>query len=85
MNTIEIENRGMDERLFATLCSRYQKSPAYNELGVRLLYLGRGMAGYEIDVEHCYTTVNGRLHGGIIALLADSAMGGRVCPWAVPL
>jgi uncharacterized protein (TIGR00369 family) len=75
MNTTEIENRGMDERLFATLCSRYQKSPVYNELGIRLLYLGRGAAGYEIDVEHCYTTVNGRLHGGIIATMADSAMG----------
>lgn len=78
MEKSEVINRGLDEKVFQYLCARFPQIPALHSLGVSLVYLGPGEASMKLCVGHDYTTVKNRLHGGIIATLADSTMG-----WAV--
>lgn len=78
MDKIEVENKGIEEKLFYDLCSRYRERPFTQTIGLKLMYLGEGSAGVKMNVEQGYTSVNGRLQGGIIATLADNAMG-----WAI--
>lgn len=78
MKKSEVINKGLDETVFQIMCSRFPQIPALMTLGVSLVYLGPGEASMKLMVEHDYTTVRNRLHGGIIATLADSTMG-----WAV--
>ncbi len=78
MKKLEVINKGLDEALFQTMCSRFPQIPALQTLDVTLVYLGPGEASMKLTVRHEYTTVKNRLHGGIIATLADSTMG-----WAV--
>jgi len=42
---------------------------------MKLTYLGKGEAGLKIIPKMELTTIRGRLHGGISATLADTAMG----------
>lgn len=78
MNKTEAENKGIDEKWFYTLCQHFKESPSLQTMGIELIYLGKGIAGIKMSAERGYTTVNGRLHGGIIATLADTVMG-----WAI--
>ncbi len=78
MKKLEVINKGLDEALFQAMCSRFPQIPTLQTLGVTLLYLGPGESSMKLTVRHEYTTVKNRLHGGIIATLADSTMG-----WAV--
>ena len=78
MNNAEVENKGINEELFNTLVTRFEEVPFLNTMCINLLYLGQGIAGIKMTTRHEYTTVMGRLHGGIIAALADSAMGWSV-------
>jgi acyl-CoA thioesterase len=78
MSLVEIENRGINDELFNILCNRWDSTPTHKTLGMRLTYLGQGTAGVKLTAGQEYTTVRGRLHGGISAMLADDAMG-----WAV--
>jgi len=78
MKKSEVINKGLDERVFEVMCNRFPQIPALQTLGVSLVYLGPGEASMKLTVGHDYTTVKNRLHGGIIATLADSTMG-----WAV--
>lgn len=78
MKQPKVENRGLDETIFNIMCSRFEQIPALNTLGVSLVYLGRGEVSMKLTVGHDYTTVKNRLHGGIIATLADSTMGWSV-------
>lgn len=75
---MSIENRGIDDELFSFLCRRWAASPTHQTLNIGLYYLGQGEAGIKIKPGMDYTTVRGRVHGGIIATIADTAMG-----WAV--
>ena len=77
MNNTEVENKGIDEKLFNMLVTGFDK-PFENTMGITLLYLGQGIVGMKMTTSHEYTTVMGRLHGGIIAALADTAMGWSV-------
>lgn len=78
MNKNEVENRGIDEKLFCVLCCRLKERPINHTMGINLIYLGKGVAGVKMSVERGYTAVNGTLQGGIIAALADNVMG-----WAI--
>lgn len=78
MNKSEVVNKGLDETVFQIMCSRFGQIPTLKTLGANLIYLGLGEASMKLSVGHDYTTVKNRLHGGIIATLADSTMG-----WAV--
>ncbi len=78
MSATKIENRGVEGELFDFLCQRWESAPIHHTMDLRLVYLGPGEAGIKILPGREYTTVRGRLHGGIIAVLADTTMG-----WAI--
>ncbi len=78
MSTTEIENRGIDNDFFNFLCKRWESAPIHQTMDIRLIYLGPGEAGIKISPGREYTTIRGRLHGGMSAVLADTAMG-----WAI--
>ena len=48
MKITPIENRGIDENLFHTLCTLFEKIPIHKTLGMSLTYLGPGRS-YEND------------------------------------
>jgi acyl-CoA thioesterase len=81
----EIENRGLDDDFFNFLCKACESAPVHRTLDVSLTYLGQGAAGLKMNPGLEFSTIRGRLHGGIIATLADTAMGwafitlGRAC------
>lgn len=73
----EIVNKGIDERYFEFLCQRWY-APVHRTLDMKLSYLGNGVAGVRMAIGPEYTTIRGRLHGGIISTLVDTSMG-----WAI--
>lgn len=75
---MSIENRGIDEGLFSLLCKRWVAAPTHQTMDMKLNYLGQGEVGVKVKPNIGYTTVRGRVHGGIIATIADTAMG-----WAI--
>lgn len=75
---MSIENRGIDDDIFSFLCKCWDLSPTHQTLDIKLNYLGQGKAGIMVKPSMGYTTVKGRVHGGIIATIADTAMG-----WAI--
>lgn len=82
---MSVENRGIDEELFRRLCRYWEAAPTHQTMDLKLNYLGPGEVGAKIKPTKGYTTVRGRVHGGIIATIADTAMGwailtlGRTC------
>jgi uncharacterized protein (TIGR00369 family) len=69
------ENRGIDDKLFYYLCTMFDEIPVHKTLGMSLAYLGPGVAAMRMVVGQEYTTVKGRLHGGLVASLLDDVMG----------
>ncbi len=78
MKNEKAENRGIDQELFSMLRTFLEEAPVFENMGISLVYLGKGTAGIKASVKKDHTFFSGRLHGGIIATLADTAMG-----WAV--
>ncbi len=78
MNKTEPENRGISEDLFRILHNRFENSRPLQTLGINLWYFGKGQAGIKMIPGKEYINVTGMLHGGIIATLADTAMGWTV-------
>lgn len=85
MSLAESENRGIQDEFFEFLCKRWETAPIHEALDISLTYLGPGAAGLKMSAGPNFTTIRGRLHGGITATLADTAMGwaiitmGRTC------
>lgn len=75
MDKTEVENRGLDPEFFDAMCSGYNKEPFSQSLGLELVYLGKGVAGLKTSPEPKYSTRGRRVHGGIIATVADTVMG----------
>jgi acyl-CoA thioesterase len=76
---MSIENRGIDDSFFNYLCVQWQLAPIHHSMDLNLTYLGPGTAGLKWNAgQHVYTTIKGRLQGGILATIADTAMG-----WAI--
>lgn len=71
---MQAENRGIDPHLFEFLVKRWE-TPIHEVLAIDLAYLGEGQAGIRMRASHEYSTVRGRLHGGIISTVLDTAMG----------
>lgn len=72
------ENRGIDEDIFNKIITVYSRQPCHQTIGLVITYLGKGTAGMKIVPELQFTTEGGRVHGGIIATLADIVMGAAV-------
>lgn len=77
-NPNKAENRGIDADLFDLCCTRFLENPSLKTMGIHLVYLAPGSAGMKMTAAAGYTTVKNRLHGGIIATLADTVMGWSV-------
>jgi uncharacterized protein (TIGR00369 family) len=50
-------------------------SPVYELLGMRIVGAANGEARFELDCDRRHANVDGAVHGGVLALLADTAMG----------
>lgn len=70
-----IENRGLDEDFFDAVCKGLRQEPFVQSLSIELIFLGKGSAGIKIRPQSKYSTEGGRVHGGMIATIADTVMG----------
>lgn len=75
MDYSDIENQGIDEKLFKAIIDRSRMNPALRTIGISVAYLGYGVAGMKLEIRKEFYNGRGILHGGIITLLADSSMG----------
>ena len=76
MNKMEAENRGrIDDQLFLQIIERSRRAPAVQSLGIRIIYLDKGIAGMTMSVQEKFANARGVLHGGILAAFADTSMG----------
>lgn len=87
MNKAEVENKGLDQDFFDYLCNEYVAlHPMLATMEIKTIYLGKGIASMRLCPLPQYSSAGGRVHGGIIATLADCVMGramvtatGRLC------
>ena len=75
MNKAEVENRGLDQDIFDVLCNALEKQHFRQTLGLEVIYLGKGIAGIKMIPDPKYSSPGGRVHGGILATMADTVMG----------
>jgi uncharacterized protein (TIGR00369 family) len=71
----EVENRGVDQRIFESMLYMLDSAPALRTLSIKAVYIGHGEIGLKMNVGNEYDNSRGILHGGIVAALADTAMG----------
>jgi acyl-CoA thioesterase len=69
------ENRGLDKDLFDIVREVYDNQSCHQTMGFKVTYLGKGIAGMKTILDPKFSTEGGRVHGGVIATLADSVMG----------
>ena len=74
MSRNEIQNQGINKALFNAICSSCAGSPIWSEMGFELVYLGEGKAAIRMPAPTKFTTLQRRLHGGMLATLADMVM-----------
>lgn len=74
MSRKEVQNRGIDKILFNAICSTCAGSPIWQETGFKLMYLAKGKAAIRMTAQPKFSTLQRRLHGGMLATLADGAM-----------
>ena len=75
MGKMEAENRGIDERVYQHIITIAQQIPALLSMGISVIYLDKGKAGMSMCIQKKFANARGIIHGGILAALADSAMG----------
>lgn len=75
MNTAEAENRGLDQDIFNLIRNLYDHQACHKTMGIKIMYLGAGVAGIKKSPNANFATDGGRVHGGVIATLADIVMG----------
>jgi len=75
MNKIEAENRGLDKDMFDLICNLWDIQTCHQTMGLKITYLGIGVAGMKKSPNSKFSTEGGRVHGGVIATLADTVMG----------
>ncbi len=74
MSRKEIQNQGINKALFNAICGSCAGSPIWAEMGFELVYLGEGKAAIRMLAQTKFTTLQRRLHGGMLSTLADTAM-----------
>ncbi len=75
MNKIATENRGLSPGIFDKVRNNFVSHNSMQTLGIKITYLGKGIAGMTMRPESKFSTPGGRVHGGLIATLADTVMG----------
>ncbi len=71
-------NRGINEELFRQIVETNENTPYYRLVGIKTSALAPGEAELVVEVGECHANPLGRVHGGLIASLADAAMGNAV-------
>lgn len=71
-------NQGLDERLFNYIVNANQAAPYYQMLGIKTRVLSPGYAELVVWADTRHTNPVGRVHGGLVASLADAAMTNAV-------
>ena len=71
----EIENKGIDCRLFGYLIDSEEDNGCHNLIDIYFGAIGEGTVEMEIPVSKDHLNALNSVHGGIIATLIDSAMG----------
>jgi uncharacterized protein (TIGR00369 family) len=66
---------GLDERYLAELRDRVARSPFHGWVGIRLSAVEPGSSELVLDLEPHHFNPQGIVHGGIISLMADTAIG----------
>ncbi len=59
----------------AALNASMARTPIYELLGLRLVSAGEGRAVLELECDERHANVDGAVHGGVVCLVADTAMG----------
>lgn len=75
MNITEAENRGLDKDIFDHIRNKWDSQACHQTMGIKITYLGTGVAGIKKNPNTNFSTDGGRVHGGVIATLADTVMG----------
>jgi uncharacterized protein (TIGR00369 family) len=70
----EVENRGIDQDVFDALRNIYDRQHCHQTMEFEIIYLGEGIAGMRMIPNPMFSTEGGRVHGGVIASLADTVM-----------
>lgn len=67
--------RGVRERVYNAWKQGTYPSPATKTLGIRILELAEGRSLVEMEVDQHFHNMSATMHGGIMADIADAAMG----------
>ena len=67
--------KGVKERVYNAWKTGHPASPATKTLGIKILELSEGRALLEMHVDENLHNLSGTMHGGIMADIADAAMG----------
>lgn len=74
MSKNEVQNQGINKALFTAICHTCAGAPIWQEMGFELIYLAEGKAAIRMPAQPKFSTLARKLHGGIMATLADTAM-----------
>ncbi|MCR4400845.1 MAG: PaaI family thioesterase [Syntrophomonadaceae bacterium] len=75
---MEVLNQGVEEGLFRHILESIRGAGFYTMLGIELCSLGPGQAELAVVPDQRHANPLGGVHGGLIASLADAAMGNAV-------
>ena len=76
--TGKVVNRGISPELFDNIVNNNARSPLYQLLKLNLLEVGPGSSRIHLKVEEQHINHWQTLHGGIIGIMVDAAMGAVV-------
>ncbi len=78
--------KGIKEKVYHAWKTGTYPSPATKTLGIKILELSEGRSLVEMDVDEQLHNMSATMHGGVMADIADAAMGrgetrkkGRLC------
>ncbi|NPV26468.1 MAG: PaaI family thioesterase [Firmicutes bacterium] len=75
---VEIANLGISPELFANIVQNNAESVLYQLLGLNLREVGLGVARLDLKVQQQHINFWQIIHGGVISVLVDAAMGAAV-------
>ena len=71
-------NKGINGELFRQIVETNENTPFYRLVGIKTAALAPGEAELVVEIGDQHTNPLGRVHGGLIASLADAAMGNAI-------
>lgn len=72
---LDVINEGIDPELFQVTVNDFMELPLYQLLGFQLTRVGSGYVQISFKADTQHINIRQSVHGGIIAVLVDAAMG----------